>query len=105
MEQNEPITGSIDTNVRLLAQRVSSVEHHLDRLGDTVRANSTDIHKIQADLTNGGDFANYRLQGIEKSLDNFATRQKEVTNRYWQLVIGVAIALVSTFLLVYLRLR
>lgn len=105
MDQNEPITGSLDTNIRLLAQRVASAEHHLDRLGNTVRLNSTDIHKLQANLTNGNEFVTYRIEDIEKDLESFANRQKEVTNRYWQLVIGVAIAMVSTFLLVYLRLK
>lgn len=85
---NDDTNGSLDTNVRLLAQRLAATETHLNRLGDSVRVNSTNIHKIEAQMSKNDELLTYRL-------DQITCNQKETSSRYW----GLASGLVVTFLI------
>lgn len=88
---DEPTTGSLDTNIRLLVQRVSITEDHLNRLGDSVRVNSRDINKLEAQTSKNDELLTYRLNQITAS-------QKETSNRYWGVVCGLVVtALITLF--------
>ncbi len=80
---NEETSPNLDTNVRLLSQRVATTEHQLNRIGDSVRLNTTDIHKLEAQVSKNDELLIYRLDQIVKA-------QSETANRFWALGLGLA---------------
>ncbi len=95
---DEPTTGSLDTNVRLLSQRVSTAELHLNRLGDSVRNHGNDINKLGAQMSKTDDLMDYRLEQIEKN-------QKETSNRYWGIVAGLVLTMLVTIIEIIVKRR
>ena len=87
--ENEPTTGSLDTNVRLLAQRISTAETHLNRLGDTVRVHAHEISKVEAQRSKSDELIDYRLAQMERN-------QKETSSRYWGIVAGLVLTMLIT---------
>lgn len=84
-------TGSLDTNVRLLAQRISTAETHLNRLGDTVRVHGHEISKVEAQRSRSDELIDYRLAQMEGN-------QKETSNRYWGIVAGLVLTMLITII-------
>lgn len=88
-------TGSLDTNIRLLAQRVNLTEKDLHRLGDTVRHNTRELQAIQAEVKAADSLLGHRLKSIEDDA-------KELSNRVWIVIlsmIGTVTAIGLEFLL------
>jgi len=76
-------TGSLDTNIRLLAQRVTTTEKDLHRLGDTVRLNTRELQSLEAQVKSVDNQLDYRLNAIEASA-------KELSDRVWVVILGLA---------------
>lgn len=91
----EPTTGSLDTNVRLLAQRVTIMESDMKRLGDSMRLSSRDISKLEALTAKNDEMLGYRLEDINSKLKEMSEASKDF--KRW--LMGISSALVVTFLL------
>lgn len=95
MNNDEPTTGSLDTNVRLLAQRVTTTENDLKRLGDSMRQNARELSKLDANTSQNDKLLDYRLETIETKLKDIIESGKGFKN--W--LMGIFSGLVLTFLL------
>ncbi len=83
-------TASLDTNIRLLIQRVNICEKDLHRLGDTVRMNTRELQSLQSEVKATDTQLDYRLNAIEQSA-------KELSGRVWGVglgVVGTVVALI-----------
>lgn len=91
----ETTTGALDTNVRLLTQRVTLLEADLRRLGDSLRQNTRDIGRLDSITTQNEKLIDYRLEDLADKLKDITENGKDV--RRW--LAGISSALVVTFLM------